>query len=227
MRIAAISDTHGRISVVKEYPKADVLVIAGDVCTTGKLTQLAAFVRDIKNWPYQKIIFVAGNHDRCLEGERRESALAIIANDPRIIMLRDEAVTIDGVKFYGSPWTPTYGRWAFMRPDDLLGDHVWRFIPEDTDVLITHGPAAGILDRVGNRNPGSNTLRYELDQGRIKLKAHIFGHIHEGRGSMEVPGYAHTYTAYNVSFLDGDYEPYEGAGLTVIDIEVPDLDKDL
>ena len=219
MRLAAISDIHGRQGTIREFPKADLCVIAGDVCTTGKLTQLKQFIQDIRKWPYDKIIFVAGNHDRCLEGERRPQALEIIAKDPRIVMLRDEALVVDGIKFYGSPWTPCYGRWAFMRPDDLLGDHVWRFIPDDTDILITHGPACGILDRVGNRLPGSNTLRYELDKGRIKLKAHIFGHIHEGRGSMEVPTYGEiTYMAYNVSYLDSKYEPYPQAPFTVIEV---------
>jgi Icc-related predicted phosphoesterase len=218
LKIAAISDTHGRISRVTNFPEADLLIVAGDVCTSGKLTQLKQFVQDIRNWPYEKIIFVAGNHDRCLHDMRQEEARELLARDPRIIHLQDEALIIDGIKFYGSPWTPKWGRWAFMAPDHVLGDNVWSCIPDDVDVLITHGPAHEILDRVGVRNPGSSTLRWRIEQLE-KIRCHIFGHIHEGRGNDIVTSGKSVYTAWNVSMLDGNYEPYDTEHLiTVIEV---------
>lgn len=218
MRLACISDTHGRISLIKTFPEADILIVAGDACTTGKLTQLKQFVKDMTNWPYEKIIFVAGNHDRCLHNVLYEPAEALLAADPRIIYLKDQAITIDGVKFYGSPWTPKYGYWAFMSPDEVMYENVWRHIPDDTDVLITHGPAYGILDQVGLRNPGSQSLRQRLCE-LSNLRIHIFGHIHEGRGIEPVAMGDACYTAYNVSMLDGTYMPYDFPNLITL-IEV-------
>lgn len=220
MILACISDIHGQQSTIKVFPKADICIIAGDFLRTGSLEQLKAFLRDIKTWPYDKIILVAGNHDKCLQLSMKSLAKEYIAKDPRIVYLCDQAITIDGVRFYGTPWTPTYNRWYFMRPDHLLGEHVWRFIPSDTDVVITHGPAFGILDRVELRNPGSNTLRLELDTGRIRLKAHIFGHIHESRGQCEVTTLVGApYMAYNVAYLDGEYKPWKDKpAFTVIEV---------
>jgi Icc-related predicted phosphoesterase len=58
-------------------------------------------------------------------------------------------------------------------------------IPNDTDVLITHGPPNEIRDFVNNwrqpvRNVGCELLRFRVEQ--IKPLLHVFGHIHEAYG---------------------------------------------
>ena len=64
-----------------------------------------------------------------------------------IIIFEDELVELDGIRFYGSPWTPAFNDWAFNKSRAKI-DKVWQNIPTDEHihVLITHGPPKGILD---------------------------------------------------------------------------------
>ena len=77
---------------------------------------------------------------------------------------------------------------------------IYQHIPENTDIVISHGPAFGILDVVGWKNQGSQALRYRIDE--IKPKYLISGHIHEDRGFLQKE-----FTTYiNASILDERYQ---------------------
>ena len=95
-----------------------------------------------------------------------------------------------------------------------LHDH-WQLIPENTDVLITHGPPNGIADGVeagfGTLNVGCNDLLDRIDS--LSLKAHIFGHIHEGYGSVVKDGICFV----NASTCDERYRPINPPILIDID----------
>jgi Icc-related predicted phosphoesterase len=98
-----------------------------------------------------------------------------------IIYLENASTTIDGIKFWGSPHTPTFGNWAFMKKREKI-NLVWQNIPDDTDILIVHGPPKGILDHSYNREGvyercGCSALRKHV-LNRIKPKLMCFGHIH-------------------------------------------------
>jgi hypothetical protein len=98
------------------------------------------------------------------------------------IYLEDSAVTLFGLKFYGSPWQPEHGGWAFnlSRGEQCLSK--WHLIPDDTDILITHGPPLGQCDKLQeNRRAGCVELLATV-QKRVKPMYHVFGHIHEGYG---------------------------------------------
>lgn len=57
-------------------------------------------------------------------------------------------------------------------------------LPNQIDILITHGPPYKILDRTnGEKNAGSEILLKYVE--RIKPKLHFFGHIHEAKGIMK------------------------------------------
>ena len=60
-------------------------------------------------------------------------------------------------------------------------------IPANTDILITHGPPYGILDK--NR-VGFSAVCQSLKRAvkRIQPKLHVFGHIHEAGGMVEMEG---------------------------------------
>jgi Icc-related predicted phosphoesterase len=59
-------------------------------------------------------------------------------------------------------------------------------IPENTDVLITHGPPFGIGD-YGGLNPGREGCQdLLLRVTMVAPKLHIFGHIHQDRGRWEI-----------------------------------------
>ena len=120
-----------------------------------------------------------------------------------VVYLEDEGVTLDGVTFWGSPVTPIFFDWAFMHGPATISTY-WDAIPDDTDVLITHGPPRGVMDRVlpDGEAVGCPRLRQELDT-RLHPKLHVFGHVHEGYGKV-VDG---TLTSVNASFLDHCYLP--------------------
>ena len=198
MKIAATSDTHGRHRDVT-IPECDVLVVAGDITCNGEIEQVLDFCDWVDAQPCESTIVVAGNHDWCFyasnEGRR-------LLEERGIIYLEDEGVTIDGVRFWGSPWQPEFHNWAFNMPRGERLRKRWLAVPEDTDVLITHGPPYGILDKVNCGNPlGCFDLLEEVVE-RIKPRRHIFGHIHDGYGTIDKKR-----TRYmNVSACDENYD---------------------
>ena len=72
-------------------------------------------------------------------------------------------------------------------------------IPDDTDVLITHSPAYGILDIDDGINYGSEEILTKLSD--LHLKAHLFGHIHAQHGVMTQKGV----TFSNGAIMTADY----------------------
>lgn len=202
MRIVCISDTHSRHDQV-EVPEGDVLVHAGDSTMVGRVEEIIKFNHWLGQLPHPHKILIAGNHDWLFE---KEPALAesLITN---VIYLRDNSVTIDGVKFYGSPWQPRFMHWAFNLPRGEEIKRKWDLIPEDTDVLMTHGPPHGILDLVpsdmsGNyEHAGCEDLLRAMR--RLRPRLHIFGHIHEGYGVLK--DYVTIFV--NASICDAAYRP--------------------
>jgi Icc-related predicted phosphoesterase len=203
MRIIAISDTHGKHDMLS-IPDGDVLLVAGDITSRGHIDELWNVARWFKKQPH-KVIAIAGNHDFCLENNFSNVAeLALQEND--VLYLKDSSVVIDGIKFYGSPWQPWFYDWAFnLRRGNEIAEK-WSLIDEDTDILITHGPAKNILDSVANymvgesKHVGCNDLAKRIEV--IGPKLHLGGHIHEAYGVEK-----HGETWYvNASVLDLNYK---------------------
>ena len=201
MRLVCISDTHSMHRRITDLPEGDVLIHAGDCLGAGTLQN----VEDVNDWlgtlPHRHKIVIAGNHDWVFQ-EAPDLARAALTN---AIYLEDDGIEINGLRFWGSPWTPTFMDWAFMLDrGQPLYDH-WQQIPQNTDVLITHGPPHCIADEVetGLRrlNVGCSDLLDRIDD--LSLKAHIFGHIHEGYGEVVLGG---THFV-NASTCDERYRP--------------------
>ncbi len=178
MKLVCISDTHSRHRDVK-LPEGDILIHAGDISVHGEIESFDNFNRWIKDLPFDYVIFTAGNHDRC-------RATMIEKLVPNGVFLNDSAWKWSGLNFYGSPQTPsvwdTKEEYCYIRHDYEDAQKIWDKIPDDTDVLITHGPPLGILDFVDKKNAevGCSVL---LDRVlEVKPKVHIFGHIHESNG---------------------------------------------
>lgn len=185
MKCVVISDTHGMYRELA-IPEAEVFIHAGDILGRGKLSELTEFNTWVGTLPHRHKIIIAGNHDWCFERSERESR-EILTN---AVYLKDELVEIEGVKFYGSPWQPAFFNWAFNLSRGSELKEKWDLIPGNIDVLITHGPPAGILDTVMD---GSNVGCEELIKAvnRIKPQYHLFGHIHEGYGIRVLEGCTH------------------------------------
>lgn len=203
MRIACISDTHGRHNRLI-VPPCDVLIHAGDLTMGGELGTLRNIIQFFAKQPAKKgTVFIAGNHDITLQPHFYENewkkfhryktdaskALEIVQksnnayNDINIQYLEDSFCSIDDVCIYGSPWQPEFCGWAFNKERTKLGDDVWSKIPSETDVLVTHGPPLGRGDLLWDRTSrvGCVDLLREV-QNRILPRLHIFGHIHESYG---------------------------------------------
>ncbi len=226
MRIVCISDTHSLQDLMTHpIPKGDVLIHAGDISNKGGERDVTNFVHWFQNIEgFDSKIFIAGNHDFCFERVNEPHhkgdydwlhTLMFEENlsQSNVIYLEDDVIEIESpefsrpIKFYGTPWQPWFYDWAFNLP--RLGDELkdkWAFIPEDTDVLITHGPPNGYGDLVNNwRQPNTN-VGCELLLNRIldiKPLVNVFGHIHEGYGVE----YNDNTIFVNASICNSKYEP--------------------
>lgn len=176
MRIVAFSDTEGKHDQLT-VPDGDVLIFAGDMSHHGSSLAIEAFDRWLGLLSHKDKLVIAGNHDTLFE--RNPGIGRLLMRNCRY--LQDEAAEIGGLKFWGSPHTPVFYNWAFNLPRGAKLAEKWAAIPEDTEVLITHGPPFGILDDTGQMRVGCEDLRKRVSQ-LPKLKAHIFGHIHESPG---------------------------------------------
>jgi predicted phosphohydrolase len=171
-----MSDTHG-LHEALIVPDGDVLVHAGDVTLHGTMEELIAFNEYLGTLPHRHKLVIAGNHDWCFE-KRPEVCARLLTN---ATYLQDTAITIAGVKFYGSPWQPWFYDWAFNLQRGPQIREKWLLIPRDTDVLITHGPPYGHGDLTSrHERAGCEDLLEIVEQ--IEPQAHICGHIHEAAG---------------------------------------------
>ena len=182
MRLVIVSDTHGN-SI--DPPPGDLLVHCGDLTGRGTPSELEGVEREFRRIEGRfthGILFVAGNHDFLFEQDPAR-ARSIVGTGT---YLNESAATIGGVTFWGSPWTPQFFEWAFMAEDEQLAAR-WDLIPRDTDVLITHGPPYGVLDKTyRGALAGSPTLRHAVEA--VKPTLHCFGHIHEAYGEEQIGG---------------------------------------
>ncbi|WMJ72371.1 metallophosphatase domain-containing protein [Cytophagaceae bacterium ABcell3] len=203
MKIVCISDTHSYHHNLLDLPDGDVLVHAGDVSSRGHASEVEDFLIWFNGLPHPNKIFIAGNHDFLFE-ENPRAAQQLLDKFPDIIYLENSEAVIEGVKFYGSPATPWFYDWAFnyQRGDELRG--IWEKIPEDTNVLITHGPVYGVLDRVqrDKSKVGCKDLLERIKKLK-KLSLFVCGHIHESYGTTLLKGVNYV----NASICNLQYKP--------------------
>ena len=180
MRVVAISDTHSFHGGL-ELPDGDVLVHAGDHSGRGTRRETEDFVAWLGDQPHRDKVFIAGNHDRFCEDE--PTTVRRMAEKAGVVYLQDDLIELYGRRIYGSPWTPEFMNWSFMKDrEDLYG--VWEKIPHNLDLLITHGPPYGHGDlALGGRVVGCLQLLTEVLVKNPRF--HVFGHIHGGHGVTE------------------------------------------
>lgn len=184
VKIVAISDTHTFENQIA-IPDGDVLIHAGDATITGTPAEIAAFGKWLDAQPHKHKIFIAGNHDWLFE--RNPEQARYLTQFDRVHYLQDSAIDIEGIRFYGSPWQPRFGDWAFNVNRGRAISVKWNLIGP-CDVLITHGPPWGVLDTVlpGSKHLGCEQLGEAV--GRVRPRVHIFGHIHGGYGEYVAAG---------------------------------------
>lgn len=199
MNIWHISDTHTYHELLTIPEGIDMVIFSGD-CSNPRdpyanEPEVRAFIDWYSNLYVKYKIFVAGNHDSSIE---KGLVTKKDFEDKGIVYLENEGVEIEGLKIWGSPVTPTFGNWCFMKAREKI-NRVWEHIPEDTDILIIHGPPKGILDHSYNREGkyercGCNALRKQV-LNRIKPQLMCFGHIHNfediiNQGTLKLTNYS-------------------------------------
>lgn len=202
-KIVCISDTHCRRL---KLPEGDILIHSGDWSGRGDQSETEDFIRWMEEVEgnYKAIVVVPGNHDRWVMANTPEAKKKF--KDAGIIFLEDEYNFVEGLHFYGMPWTPIFGRWAYMS-DDRGRALRCGAIQSPVDVLVTHGPPYGIMDEVLDwnkhqfRNVGCPHILEAVK--RVKPKLHTFGHIHEGSGIHVFD----TTLMTNASIMDKLYNP--------------------
>lgn len=224
VRVVILSDTHNRHRQV-QVPECDLLIHCGDSTERGTPAECFSFENWFLELPVKHKVYIAGNHDFMYQKVHVEKFREW--NGTKMYYLEDSSVTIEGLKIYGTPWTPFFCDWAFNgleeRPPEgysyrggpgkcepdrqhpLLSER-YALIPDDTQVLICHGPPRiGELDLcpTGTNKPGlygSSELLKRINQ-LDKLKLGCFGHFHSGYGVLR----HHEKILVNAALMDESY----------------------
>lgn len=216
MRIAVISDTHGHLP---EVSPVDLALICGDIMPANdhsRTFQRSWLDTNFREWlvnivSADKIIGIAGNHDFIFQTE------PMTVNNMFLpwTYLQDSGTRYEGLNIWGSPWVPNLPDWAFYASDQMRDDKWWQ-IPDDTNILITHGPPRNIRDmtcpRYGSVHAGCAYLAERVTK-LPNLKLHVYGHIHEARGKTEALGCKFI----NASYVDENYLTYS-AGVVYLEL---------
>jgi len=175
MRLVLLSDTHMRHGDIA-VPAGDVLIHAGDSTKRGTFPQLQEVASFLRAQPHAHKIIIAGNHDFGLQEDPELGPQLFGA-----AYLLDAEADVGGLRVWGSPWQPWFYDWAFNLQRGAPLREKWDLIPAGIDVLVTHGPPMGILDRtVVDEDVGCEELAAAV--ARVRPRLHVFGHIHEAYG---------------------------------------------
>jgi hypothetical protein len=182
MKIWFISDTHNLHEQLIVPTGIDIVIHCGDESETRLPALNESESRRFFEWysqlPIPTKLFIPGNHSTAIE-----SGLIQDRDFPNVHFLIHDIWSSQGIQVFGSPYTPMFFDWAYMKPRAEL-DPIWQAIPSGIDILVTHGPPKGVGDLTCDMNTrapvhvGSRSLRTHVDQ-RIKPKIHAFGHIHD------------------------------------------------
>lgn len=235
MKIVHISDTHGSKQHAKiQIPECDVLVFTGDMGGRTNPYELTEFLVWFEKQPARKKIMIAGNHDIVLDKkfiDRKANEVDVVAalilrqqhlDALRLLEVYDVTYlnrrdyVFEGVKFYGSPYSPSFHKehWAFNadRGEEIKKE--WAKIPSDVNVLLTHTPPYGILDDIRERKQenemdvhvGCKDLLEVIKKRLLKLQVHCFGHIHDNYGVSMMPVSRNRRVMFsNGAILSNDY----------------------
>lgn len=232
VKIVCISDTHFMHGLV-DIEECDLLIHSGDYSDRGEEYQITS----LNNWfgklkssgKVKQIITTCGNHELTFCSKMREynEYIKKILSDPyygsNCIYLENAGCEVMGLKVYASPATPEFCSWGnnFRRGPEL--DAIWAKIPDDTQVLITHGPPYSIgdflpigwsnegpeeiidpngADSTGLRYVGCEDLRRRINQ-LDKLRLHVFGHIHFASGMYDIDGFRIQGNRLDKTMMDG------------------------
>lgn len=227
VKIVAMSDSHNAYNKLI-IPPCDILIDTGDYSSKGYKHEVENFYKWLNKQEANHIISVQGNHELGWEANEEEFKKIALEKCPAVHLLKNESINIEGINIWGSPYTPYFFNWAYnagrnqkeadFYKKPLIKD-IWDKIPENTDVLLTHGPPYEILDELvyvdgtpKGQFVGCEELLKRIKE--VKPDLHLFGHVHCGHGQKHIDGTSF----YNVAVCDEMYRPSNG--ITVINYEI-------
>jgi Icc-related predicted phosphoesterase len=223
MIIDCISDLHGHYP---ELEGGDLLIVAGDLTARHTIKELDQFNEWIREQDYRQKILIAGNHDTFFEKgvfDYTNPVDGTVFVDPSCDYLCDSGTEFKGLKIWGSPWSLSFPGinpkcTAFTGTEEELAER-YALIPEDTDILVTHGPPWGILDKVNKgsftlsdppvkiyEHAGSKSLALQVGRMKIPPKLWVWGHVHEEYG-IDLPIRQKPCKMVNASHVNERYQP--------------------
>lgn len=197
MRVCAVADLHGHLP---DTPPCDLLLLPGDltwhVSVAGEIEWLRGpFTEWVAERDARLVVAIAGNHDF-------SAAKTDVWRELPLTYLQDETIRWEGEVIHGCPWSNRFGNWAFMDDEHGLADRM-RQVPNDTTILMTHGPPHKLGDLVA-RGEHVGSKAFARRAASLKhLKLHVFGHIHEDRGEWD-----NGHITANVTYVDLLYRPH-------------------
>jgi Icc-related predicted phosphoesterase len=218
VKLVCISDLHGHLI---DIPPCDILLLSGDItptCDHSVSFQQQWLTYNFIDWrrrqPAKHFIYCAGNHDFYYEQAKYKSSRheEMIADPTWMCYLQDDWIECCGLKIWGSPWQKPFFNWAFnMQEEDMVKK--WAAMPDDIDIIISHGPPYGYGDYVPHtytnngtmlpqgEHTGSPSLLKRIDE--VQPAVVCWGHIHSQygqwtRGSTKL---------INASIVDESYRP--------------------
>lgn len=203
LKIVCISDSHCQMNKITLPNGGDILFHAGDHTYRGTISEISQAMKDLKQQAkdYKYIVTIAGNHDWLQE--HNPILMKQICEDNGIILLNHESIEIEGYKIFGSGYTPEFHSWALNVPRGEPLRSKWAEIPEDTEILLSHGPTFGILDLTPRGEHAGCEELYKRVWQLPKLTHHIFGHLHLNHGKKKIQHI----TFINASSCTEDYRP--------------------
>ena len=217
MKICAISDLHGYLPELKP---CELVLICGDSVPL----EYQASSKKTKKWydttfrkwagelPCDKVLFIAGNHELHFPGKKIIYESLFSKDDKITYLCHSEYIhkSKDGkeYKIFGTPYCKQFMNWAFMYSNEEL-EKIFKNIPNDLDILISHDNPYGYGDIVLQECPWSDGIHI----GNIPLakaieekqpKYQFNGHLHSCDHSLIMIGNT---KHYNCSIKDEQYNP--------------------
>ena len=230
IKILCISDTHSKHTkletFVKEFPNCDILIHTGDITSAGNFSGFKSYSQWLSKLKqenkFKHSLLIAGNHDLHLDVRYKgiwqhnkriaKQCVDYIRQECVAHYLKDESIELYGIKFYGSPYTPEFADFAFNLKRGPKLAKKWSIIPQDTNILLTHGPPKFHGDLVMEDDETNKSVK-PVNAGDLELLKridaigtidyHLFGHIHEGYGVTKYNGIDNT-TFVNAASVDVD-----------------------
>lgn len=203
MKVSIMSDTHGQMV----WPNAcDIVIHCGDATMLGRIDEVTRFASWFGDLPAKYKIFVPGNHDWLFQKDPG-TALKIM-KDRKIITLIDDVAGVMDLNIYGMPWTIPFMDWAFMGGEVTMREKLDKMKATDRecggiDIVVTHGPARGTADLVGNSQTSMGCPYLAHAIRTIRPRLHCHGHNHAKHGIYVQPN---GQVVVNAAIMDDHYK---------------------